>query len=123
MLAAIQSGLDVQKFHAVGHSLGGQLCGYLARGVTSAFGGAVKLRRVTGLDPAGPQFFTAGQLQHLSADDADFVDIIHTDSDMYGQPNATGTADFWPNGGASTQPGCSSLPLVNGRCPQSSMVV
>lgn len=34
-----------------------------------------------------------------------FVDVIHTDKTHYGAPRATGTADFWPNGGEN-QPGC-----------------
>lgn len=45
-------------------------------------------------------------MQHLSHCDADFVDIIHTDAGLYGQPIATGSVDFWPNDGATLQPGC-----------------
>lgn len=26
------------------------------------------------------------------------IQVIHTDSGLYGQPIATGTIDFWPNG-------------------------
>lgn len=65
-------------------------------------------RRITGLDPAGPGFFFPLKTQpdHLRSTDAQFVDIIHSDAGLYGQPCATGTADFWPNGGTETQPGC-----------------
>lgn len=64
--------------------------------------------RITGLDPAGPAFFFPLKTQsgHLRSTDARQVDIIHTDAGFYGQPCATGTADFWPNGGIELQPGC-----------------
>lgn len=55
--------------------------------------------RLTGLDPANPPFFPAILLDHLSHSDAEFVDIIHTDAGLYGQPYSTGTVDFWPNSG------------------------
>lgn len=35
------------------------------------------------------------------------VDIIHSDRGVYGYPISTGTVDFYPNGGARYQPGCS----------------
>lgn len=43
---------------------------------------------------------------HLSDKDAQFVDIIHTDAGLYGQPISTGTVDFWPNSGKTLQRGC-----------------
>lgn len=45
-------------------------------------------------------------MDHVNAKDAEFVDVIHTDAGGYGAPVRTGTVDFWPNGGKSTQPGC-----------------
>lgn len=75
--------------------------------------------RITGLDPANPPFFPAILLDHLKHSDAEYVDIIHTDAGLYGQPIATGTIDFWPNGGSTLQPGCPfrlGIPLSgNGR--------
>lgn len=63
--------------------------------------------RLTALDPAFPAFYPDGVvMEHVSAKDADFVDVIHTDAGGYGAPVRTGTADFWPNGGKSIQPGC-----------------
>lgn len=106
VLNAIRKGLDVQKFHVIGHSLGAQLCGYMARKLIQQSNHAVKLQRITGLEPANPGFFPPILLQHLSYTDADFVDIIHTDTNFYGQPHSTGTADFWPNDGSRIQPGC-----------------
>lgn len=44
----------------------------------------------------------------LCKDDANFVDIIHTDSNRVGVGLRQGHIDFWPNGGARDQPGCTS---------------
>lgn len=58
----------------------------------------------TGLDPAGP--FFNWLLPHLSSSNADMVDIIHTDSGLYGTFKNTGTVNFLPNNGVRVQPGC-----------------
>lgn len=62
--------------------------------------------RITALDPAFPMFYIMRLFPHLSKNDAQFVDVIHTDAWFYGAPFATGTADFWPNSGKTLQPGC-----------------
>lgn len=61
--------------------------------------------RISALDPAFPGFYGLF-LKHITHDDAEFVDIIHTDAWRYGAPEDSGTVDFWPNGGKSLQPGC-----------------
>lgn len=44
-----------------------------------------RVSRVTGLDPAGPAFFPLNPyLTPLNLQDANFVDIIHTDSTLLG---------------------------------------
>lgn len=67
-------------------------------------------QRITGLDPAGPMFFPDLPMimpdDHLSENDAHFVDIVHTDTGGYGYPLTTGTADFYVNSGYRFQPGC-----------------
>lgn len=45
-------------------------------------------------------------VHHLDSNDADFVDIVHTDAGGLGYRFATGHADFWANGGVAPQPGC-----------------
>ncbi len=84
-----------KKVHCIGHSLGAHVCGYVGK--------EMKLARITGLDPAGPLF---GQraTERLDKSDAEFVDIIHTDSTL-GYNSPLGHVDFYPNGGGS-QPNC-----------------
>lgn len=59
------------------------------------------------MDPAFPLYYPPifGN-QHISRNDATFVDIIHTDAGGYGTPKVTGTVDFWVNSGRRFQPGC-----------------
>lgn len=81
------------------------MSGYIGRTIISRSNNSMKLRRITGLDPANPAFFPSFFYQPLTYREAEFVDIIHTDANVYGQPYSTGTVDFWPNGGKN-QPGC-----------------
>lgn len=62
--------------------------------------------RITGLDPAG-LLFSPNSTVFLTKDDAEFVDVIHTDGGVYGTSEALVSADFYPNGGVRAQPGCS----------------
>ncbi|ESO12282.1 hypothetical protein HELRODRAFT_105263 [Helobdella robusta] len=81
----------------IGHSLGSHVCGHL--------GMKLKIRRVTGLDPAGPYFEGASNVTvGVNPSSADFVDIIHTDN-VLGTTKSLGHLDFYPNGGKQ-QPGC-----------------
>lgn len=65
----IQAGYPSEKIHLVGHSLGAQLVGLVARNVKART--QVQIRRVTGLDPADPGFdpILPGSFQPLSASD------------------------------------------------------
>ncbi|CAH0714530.1 unnamed protein product, partial [Brenthis ino] len=101
----IEDGLQIDKFQVIGHSLGSHVAGYLARDLKNKYNKIVK--RLTALDPAFPAFYPDGVvMEHVTDKDAEFVDVIHTDAGGYGAPVRTGTADFWPNGGKSIQPGC-----------------
>ncbi|XP_029038589.2 pancreatic triacylglycerol lipase-like [Osmia bicornis bicornis] len=103
----VEAGVDRKKIHIIGHSLGAQLAGYIGRNVIAS------LPRITGLDPAGPLYYAINP--HLSASDADFVDIIHTDAGFFGLALATGTVDFFPNRGSRPQPGCTVSGLLKGQ--------
>lgn len=63
--------------------------------------------RITGLDPAGP-LFTPNSTVFLTKEDAEFVDVIHTDAGIYGTSEALASADFYPNDGVRAQSGCSA---------------
>lgn len=103
------AGLSVDKVHIIGHSLGAHVAGYAGAAFTSA--GLHKIARITGLDPAEPDFKDTDPLVHLEKTDAEFVDIIHSDGSEFdyvsgfGWMKAVGHIDFYPNGGEN-QPGC-----------------
>ncbi len=90
-----ESFISPNKTHCIGHSLGSHVCGYAGK--------EMKLKRITGLDPAGPLFGQKSS-ERLDKSDAEFVDIIHTDSTL-GFNSPIGHVDFYPNGGGS-QPNC-----------------
>lgn len=63
-----------------------------------------------GLDPAGPSFEHADVQDTLSRDDAQFVDVLHTNTRgspgrSIGIQKSVGHIDIYPNGG-TFQPGC-----------------
>lgn len=62
----------------------------------------------TALDPAGPLFHAFSS--RLNSFDANFVDVIHTDSYILGLSKQVGHVDFYPNNGRRPQPGC---PLIS----------
>ncbi|KAF7993920.1 hypothetical protein HCN44_011189 [Aphidius gifuensis] len=84
----VDLGLDLDNFHLVGHSLGAQISGFFGRFSNYT------IPRITGLDPAFPGFYHFGA-EHIDADSATFVDILHTDGGFYGALENTGTADFY----------------------------
>ncbi|XP_068599311.1 lipoprotein lipase [Brachionichthys hirsutus] len=92
------------RIHLLGYSLGAHAAG-VAGDLTDH-----KISRITGLDPAGPTFEHADDQNTLSPDDAQFVDVLHTNT--RGSPDRSigiqrpvGHVDIYPNGGAF-QPGC-----------------
>lgn len=60
---------------------------------------------LSGLDPALPLFYTTYFNRRLSQNDAEFVDVIHTNAMIQGQLAPCGHVDFYVNGGMS-QPAC-----------------
>ncbi|XP_069104851.1 inactive pancreatic lipase-related protein 1-like [Argopecten irradians] len=103
--------LDYDKVHIIGHSLGAQVAGHIGYRVNG-------IARISGLDPAEPDFKGQPTDRRLDSSDAKFVDIIHTDASQfigvagYGMKDAIGHIDFYPNGGQH-QPGCNEKPLTS----------
>lgn len=58
-----------------------------------------------GLDPAKPFFELTDRAGRLIKDDAELVDIIHTNAGYLGRTDLLGHVDFFPNGG-TWQVGC-----------------
>ncbi|EDK98267.1 lipase member I precursor [Mus musculus] len=92
-------GASLDNFHFIGMSLGAHISGFVGK----IFHG--QLGRITGLDPAGPQFSRKPSNSRLYYTDAKFVDVIHTDIKSLGIGEPSGHIDFYPNGGKH-QPGC-----------------
>ncbi|TMS20793.1 Lipoprotein lipase [Larimichthys crocea] len=66
--------LPWERIHLLGYSLGAHVAG-IAGDLTGH-----KISRITGLDPAGPTFEHADNQNTLSRDDAQFVDVLHTNT-------------------------------------------
>lgn len=66
--------------------------------------------RITGLDPAGPNFFPPIYENPLGPSDGEFVDTIQSDNFFIGTSVPLGHASFFPNNG-SVQQGCPPLKL------------
>ncbi|XP_075556747.1 lipase member I-like [Dermacentor variabilis] len=110
MVETSQGKLEPKDIHIIGFSLGAHAAGFCGRHFHNATN--KKVGRITGLDPAGPLF--ENTIVALSRTDAEFVDIIHTDSGILGQLKLgikapIGHVDFYPNGGHD-QPGCEVFP-------------
>jgi hypothetical protein len=97
--------LDPKSNWLFSEKIGGQLVGIIGRSVQKYSNNKLKIHRITALDPAGPMYYNNIFATPLNKNDADFVDVIHTDSNFFGAPVETGTVDFWPNNGKN-QPEC-----------------
>ncbi|KAK7115671.1 pancreatic lipase-related protein 2-like [Littorina saxatilis] len=104
-------GVDPANVHLIGHSLGAHVAGYAGEKFLSK-----KIARITGLDPAAPQFQSYNNRVKLDPSDATFVDVIHTDAEPLlkgglGFLKRLGHVDFYPNGGHD-MPGCNPDAVV-----------
>ncbi|KAH9631222.1 hypothetical protein HF086_005993 [Spodoptera exigua] len=88
------AGLDLNKMHLVGHSLGAQIVGMAGNKMAKK---GVQLPWITGLDPAGVVFDSKPPHERLNPKSAGYVDVIHSDPNRYGSRRELGTVDFWPN--------------------------
>lgn len=137
-------GMDFSQTIMVGHSLGAHVVGIAAYFANNTINYVVgkfpvcdpvceclkrsvgrnplirrEFPRSSGLDPALPNFITAGPKERISVDDANYVEIIHTNAGLLGYLLPIGHIDFYPNGG-TRQPGC--LLDAGGSCSHSRSV-
>ncbi|KAG5879920.1 hypothetical protein JTB14_014393 [Gonioctena quinquepunctata] len=103
-------GVDLEDILPIGHSLGGQITGFLGKHITKETGR--KLRRIIALDPAGPLFDERPGDKRLNENDAEVVQVVHSDGGTFGFKQTCGSIDFFPNGGSS-QPGCKRIDLLD----------
>lgn len=97
-------GLRLTDLILIGHSLGAHVAGVTAKHIK----GGAKPAAIIGLDPAFPLFRLLEQSHRLHFDDADYVQIIHTNGGFLGIRHPIGHADFYPNFGC-VQPSCKSI--------------
>uniref|UniRef100_A0A1A9WK45 Lipase domain-containing protein n=1 Tax=Glossina brevipalpis TaxID=37001 RepID=A0A1A9WK45_9MUSC len=108
----VMQGYPVQRMHLIGFSLGAEVAGFIGKQLQDW---SINLKRITGLDPALPLFDDNSSNRRLTPADAYFVDVIHTDGGILGNPEAMGHVDFYPNGGHALQPGCARQEIANNR--------
>ncbi|KAG8172162.1 hypothetical protein JTE90_012221 [Oedothorax gibbosus] len=104
----LKTGLTLDKVHIIGHSLGSHAAGFAGKWLKYKL--KQRVRRITGLDVAGPDFEDYEVGRRLDRSDAEFVDTIHSNAalsvtDGFGIMKPVGHFDFYPNGG-ELQPGC-----------------
>ncbi|CAH1155998.1 unnamed protein product [Phaedon cochleariae] len=101
-------GAQLDHVHAIGHSLGAHMFGYVGYTLQNTFN--LTLGRITGLDPAEPHFSKTRPPVRLDRSAARYVDVIHTDASQFirgglGMAESIGHVDYYPDGGTD-QPGC-----------------
>lgn len=92
-----ESGLDPSKTELLGFSLGGQTVSYIAKNYQQLTGRNIS--KITSLEPSGPCFRNLPPEDRLTASDADFVQVLHTNIDGFGMATQMGHVDFYINGG------------------------
>ncbi|XP_039485864.1 pancreatic lipase-related protein 3 [Drosophila santomea] len=96
-----QFDVPLDRILVVGFAEGVHLAGGVAAKVQQELGR--QLSQITALDPSSGE-----ELDHkLSQADAEFVEVVHTNSGGLGTWEQLGHVDYYPNGG-QTQPGCST---------------
>ncbi|KAL9698114.1 hypothetical protein quinque_001555 [Culex quinquefasciatus] len=92
--------LSFRDVYLIGHSLGSHVAGIAGKLIQGG-----RIATIVALDPALPLFSIRKPENRVAEDDAEYVQVIHTNGGLLGFLEPIGTADFYPNGGRS-QPGC-----------------
>jgi Lipase len=101
------AGQAPDRLHLIGFSLGAQIQAIASRNVQSRTNRRLVIGRLTGLDPGQIQSALIPLTGRLSANDAAFVDSIHTEGVGFGDHQSVGHVSYWVNGGVQ-QPFCTS---------------
>lgn len=99
---------ETENFHLISFSLGCHIAGYTGKAILRDLN--KKLGRITGLD-CSLQNFNKSIDQRLNENDAKMVDVIHTDSEIFGIDIPIGKVDCYPNGG-NAQPDCGIMEII-----------
>ena len=91
---------DYKRVSLIGYSLGAHIAGIAGKKIKQGN----KVKKVIGLDAAGPVFDLKKSKDRLSPKSASYTECIHTGY-AFGIRDAICHADFYINGGAQ-QPGC-----------------
>lgn len=74
LIDLFNNGLDSNKVHFLGHSLGGHISGLIARKIYEKSNKMFKIKRISALDPAFPPFYPiAFYYKALNKNDAEMV--------------------------------------------------
>lgn len=101
----VRDEVPVHNIELIGFSLGAHICGFTGKYIKAIKIGT-KVKRIIGLDPAGPLFEFKNQNSRLAKDDADSVLVLHTDGGKFGMRSDIGTIEVYFNGGLAFQPAC-----------------
>lgn len=100
--------IPYSNINLIGHSLGAHLVGAIGKTLNG------QVNSIVGQDPALPLFSLDNTDERLDTTDGQFVQIIHSNGGMLGFRSSIGHADYFPNGGGVSQPGCG--PDLVGAC-------
>lgn len=67
------------------------ICGITGKRLTQG-----RFNTIIGQDPAGPLFSVANPAARLADTDAEYVEVIHTDTRSFGIADPIGHSDFYP---------------------------
>lgn len=99
------------SFYVIGHSVAAHIAGFAGKHTSQ------KINTIFGLDPTAIMFPIDKPEQRLTSTDAQYVEVIHTESRLYGYWDPLGHADFYANYGVfqpgCTEPTCSHLRAVD----------